>query len=72
MEEIGSDAMLAAKSSAGVTPEMYIKYTPVQSANKVAHSGFETQERHHQKSITRYQWPHKRDLYPLKKFLFKK
>ena len=45
-------AMLAVKKSAGVTPEvafhcknvlMYIIYMPLPSANKVAHSGFETQ-----------------------------
>ena len=39
--------MLAAKRSAGVTPEMNISecvtHMPLQSLNKAAHSGFETQ-----------------------------
>ena len=49
--------MLAAKMSAGVTPEVNLKqcltwkYPP--SANKAAHSCFEAQMRHHQKSKTR-------------------
>ena len=52
----GSAAMLATKRSAGVTPEVNLRecvtYTPLQSANKAAHSGFETQRRRHQKSKT--------------------
>ena len=54
VEEIGSAAMLAAKRSAGVAPEVnvreHVTHTPLPSANKAAHSGFETQRRHHQKS----------------------
>ena len=45
---------VAAKRSAGVTPEVnvreHISRTPLPSANKTAYSGFETQGRHHQKS----------------------
>ena len=40
----------------GVTPEVnlrkHVTCTPLPSANKAAHSGFETQRRHHQKSKT--------------------
>ena len=54
VEEIGSSAMLAAKRSAGVTAEVnlseHVTHMPLPSANKAAHSGFETQRRHHQKS----------------------
>ena len=54
--KISSVAMLAAKMSAGVAPEMNLKEhvtcMPMPSANKAAHSGFETQRRHHQKSKT--------------------
>ena len=46
-------AMLAIKRSAGVTPEVNLRehtsHTPLSSANKAVHSGFETQ-RCHQKS----------------------
>ena len=56
VEEIGSAAMLAAKRSAGVTPEVNVKEhvtpMPPQSTNKAANSSFETQRRHHQKSKT--------------------
>ena len=56
MEENSSVAMLAAKRSAGVTPEVNcrecVTYMPLTSVNKTAHSGFETQRRHHQKSKT--------------------
>ena len=52
----GSAAMLAAKRSAGVTPEVnlrrHVTCTALLSANKAAHSGFETQRRCHQKSKT--------------------
>ena len=55
MEENGSATMLAAMRSAGDAPEVNLKecvtHTPPPSANKAAHSGFETQRRHHQKSI---------------------
>ena len=51
-----SPAMLAAKRSAGVTPEVNIRecviHMPPPSMNKAAHSGFETQRRGHQKSKT--------------------
>ena len=51
-----SAAMLAAKRSAGVSPEVNLREcisrTPLPSANKAAHSGFETRRRHHQKSKT--------------------
>ena len=42
--------------SAVVTPEMNVKervtYTPLPNMNKVAHSGFKTKRRRHQKSKT--------------------
>ena len=48
---------LAAKGLAGVTPEVNLKECvtcmPLPSMNKAAHSGFETQRRHHQKSKNR-------------------
>ena len=56
VEEIGSAVMLAAKRSAGVTPEVnlreHVTFLPLPSTNKAAHSGFETQRRHNQKSKT--------------------
>ena len=56
MEEIGSVAMLAAKGSAGVTPEANtrecVTHMPPPSVNKAAHSVFETQRRCHQRSKT--------------------
>ena len=56
VEEISSAAMLAAKRSAGVAPEVHLRecvtYTPLASVNKAAHSGFEIQRRRHQKSKT--------------------
>ena len=46
--------MLAVKRSAGVAQEMNLRectsYTPSPSANKAAHSGFETLRRGNQKS----------------------
>ena len=36
-----------------------ISRTPLPSANKAAHSGFETQRRRYQKSKTGYQWSQK-------------
>ena len=52
--KISSAAMLVAKRSAGATPEVNLRecvtYIPLPSANKAAHTGFETQRRHHQKS----------------------
>ena len=57
MGENDSAAMLAARRSAGVTPEINLKecvtYMPPPSMNKAAHSGCETQRRHQQKSKTR-------------------
>ena len=54
MEEISSVTMLAAKRSAGVTPEVnlrkHVTHMSLPSAKKVAHFGFETLRRHHQKS----------------------
>ena len=48
VEENGSTAMLAAKSSAGVEPEVNlgecVTCTPLPSTKKAAHSGFEIQE----------------------------
>ena len=48
--------MVTAKRSAGVAPEVnlreHISHTTLPSANKAAHSGFEIQRRHHQKSKT--------------------
>ena len=57
VEQNGSDARLAAKRLAGVTPEVNIREhvtcIPPASANKAAHSCFETQRRcHQQKSKT--------------------
>ena len=55
-ETSGSAAMLAAKRSAGVTIDVNFRERvtcmPPPSANKAAHSGFETQRRCHQKSKT--------------------
>ena len=49
MEENGLDAVLAAKRLAGVTPEVNhrkrVTCMSLPSANKAAHSGFETQRR---------------------------
>ena len=56
VEENSSAAMLAAKRSASVAPEVntgeHVTSMPLPSVNKAAHSGFETQKRHHQKSKT--------------------
>ena len=52
VDENGSATMLAAKRSAGVTPEVnlreYTSHIPVPIVNKATHSGFEIQ-----KDITR-------------------
>ena len=57
IEEIDSAGMLAAKRSTGVTPEVnlreHVMDMSLPSVNKVAHSGFETQRRCHQKSKRR-------------------
>ena len=51
VEEIHLAVMLAAKRLAGVTPEVNLRQPvtcmPLPSANKAAHSGFETQRRCH-------------------------
>ena len=56
VEEIGSAAILATKRLAGVTPEVNLRKlltcTPLSGMNEAAHSGFETQRKHHQKSKT--------------------
>ena len=68
VEEIGSDAVLATKRLAGVAPEVdcvCVTHMPLSSTNKAAHSGFETQRRHHQKSKQDYQRPHKKDLHQI-------
>ena len=53
--------MLATKRSAGVTPEVNLKenvtHTPLPNVNKAAHSGFNTQRRHHHKSKEGYRPP---------------
>ena len=56
--------MLAAKRSAGVTPEVtlgeHVTHILEPSANRAAHSGFETRRTHHQKSPKqRYPRSHK-------------
>ena len=43
-------------SHRGESERMCNTYMPQLSVNKAAHSGFETQRRHHQKSNTGYQW----------------
>ena len=54
MEENGLATILAAKISAGVTPEVSLKkhvtHMPLPNMKRAAYSGFETQRRHHQKS----------------------
>ena len=56
VEENGLAAMLATKTLAGVTLGMnlreYVTCMLLPNANKVAHSGYETQGRRHQKSKT--------------------
>ena len=70
MEENDLAAILAAKRSAGVTPEVnlreHVTHMIPPSVNKAAHSGFETQ-----RDVTRspkqgYQWLCKKDFYPPK------
>ena len=68
VEENVSAAMLTAKRLAGVAPEVNLRecvtcISPL-SANKAAHSGFETQRRHHQKSETRVSVAPKMDMCP--------
>ena len=56
MEETAWLHALAANSSAGVAPKVNLRecvtHTPPPSLNKAAHSGFETERRHHQNSKT--------------------
>ena len=65
-KKIVSAAMLAFKRLKSVAPEVnlgeHVTHTPPPSVIKAAHSGFETQRGHHQKSKTGYQGPHKKDL----------
>ena len=65
-------AMLAIYTSKCVTPEVnlreHISYTPLPRVNKAAHSSFETQRRHHQKSKTGISVTPKMDMYPTKNF----
>ena len=67
-------AMLAIYTGRGVTPEVNLREriscTPLQSLNKAAHSGFEIQRRHHQKSETGVSEAPKIDMCPTK--IFKK
>ena len=63
-EENGSATMLAAKRSVGVTP--------LPSANKAAHSGFETQRRRYQKSKTGVSVVQQKGLMSSKKVLKKR
>ena len=63
-------AMLTIYTSRGVTPEVNLRECiscmPLQSSNKAAHSGFETQRRHHQKSKTGVSVAPKMDMCPTK------
>ena len=65
--------ILAAKRSAGVEPLVnlreYVARMPPPSMNKAAHSGFETQKRHHQKSKTGVSVAPEKGLMSSKKFL---
>ena len=73
MEKNGSVAILAAKRSAGVAPEVNlgecVTRTPLPTVIKAAHSGFETDGTCHQKSKTGVSVAHKKDLCP-PEFLF--
>ena len=56
VEEIGLVVKLASKRSAGVAQEVNLRECltgmPRPSVNKAAHSGFQTQRKHYQKSKT--------------------
>ena len=58
----GSAAMLAAKRSAGVTPEVnlreHVTCMPLPSVNKAAHFGFEARWDVTRSPKQAYQWPH--------------
>ena len=69
-----SAAMLVAKRSAGVAPEVNLRERiscmPLPSVNKAGHSGFETQRRRHEKPKTGVSVAPQKDLCP-PKFFFK-
>ena len=71
----GSAAMLAAKRSVGVAPEVNLRQNvtrmPPPNSNKAAHSGFETQRRRHQKSKTGVSVALQKGLMSSKKFKIK-
>ena len=50
VEENGLATMLATKRLAGLTPEVNLREYVNTYTSRAAHSGFETQRRHHQKS----------------------
>ena len=60
--------MLAIYIGKGVTPDVNLRecisHMPQPSANKVSHSGFETQRRHHQKFKTGASVVPKMDMCP--------
>ena len=62
--------MLAIYTGRGDAPEVNISecisHMPLQSSNKAADSGFETQRRHHQKSKTGVSVAPKMDMCPTK------
>ena len=62
--------MLAIYTGRGVAPQANlterISHMPLPSANKAAHSGFETQRKHHQKSKTGVSVAPKMDMCPTK------
>ena len=63
--------MLVVEKLAGVAPGVNLQeptsHMPLPSANKAAHSGFETQRRRHQKVQNRdISGPHKKELCPPK------
>ena len=69
----GAGFMLSVRGSKTFTPEVnlreYISCTSLPSVTKVAHSGFETWRRHHQKSKTGVSvTPQKKDSCPPKVF----
>ena len=73
---VGLAAMLATKKSAGVAPEVNLRecvtWISLTSANKAAHSGFEMQMRHHQKSKTKVSVTLQKGLMSSKLFFFKR
>ena len=75
IDENGLAAMLATKRLAGVTSEVNLRehtsQMPWRSVDKAAHSGFETQRRHHQKSKTWASVAPQKELMSSKDFLKK-